>query len=378
MPIARSHVLSTGRLILLGAAALWLVGDSVPRRLYAQAPATPTATLEEATIIEFASGTDSNSPAVWDLVAGRPTLHVFNSINGQPALSLGRNLLRLMTVDAVSFSTAAPGGGVWMEAVVEDDAGTWYGYYHNEVTTDRCAVADKVVPRIGAARSSDRGRTWEDLGIILEMPPELTRCQTFNHYFLGGVGDCSVMLDADKQYLYVFYSQYVERDGGVGVAVARMPWASRDEPTGQLTVWNTGAWLPAQRVEASESTEGSWTYDVSTPIYTAANRWDNADRAIDVLWGPSVHWNTFLQSYVMLLNRAVSAEFGQGGIYVAYLSDLANPKGWSTPVPLLEGGEWYPQVIGLAPGAGTDKLAGETARFYMAGRSEYVIRFGKS
>jgi hypothetical protein len=79
----------------------------------------------------------------------------------------------------------------------------------------------------------------------------------------------------------------------------------------------------------------------------------------------------------MLLNRAVSAEFDQGGICVAYLSDLANPKGWSTPVPLLEGGEWYPQVIGLAPGTGTDKLAGEVARFYMAGRSEYIMRFGK-
>jgi hypothetical protein len=134
---------------------------------------------------------------------------------------------------------------------------------------------------------------------------------------------------------------------------------------------------PRVLIEASESTEGSWSYDVSTPIYPAANRWDNGDRAIDLMWGPSVHWNTFLQSCVMLLNRAVPAEFDQGGIYVAYLSDLANPKGWSTPVPLLEGGEWYPQVIGLSPGTGTDKLAGEVARFYMAGRSEYIMRFGK-
>ncbi len=182
-------------------------------------------------------------------------------------------------------------------------------------------------------------------------------------------------------YLYVFYSQYVERDGGVGVTAARMPWASRDAPKGELAVWNTGSWLPAVRVEAETSTADSWVYDVSTPVYPAANRWDDADRAIDVLWGPSVHWNTFLQvGYVMLLNRAVSAEFGSGGDLTWHTSRTCrNPKTWSTPTLLLEGGAWYTAGHRPLPRHG-DRASSraETARFYMAGRSEYIIRFGKS
>lgn len=351
-------------------------GDSVLPRLHAQDPVPAiTAELVAAPALDFASEVDSNSPAIWDLVDGRPTLHVLNSVAGNAELSAGRNLGRLMTVDKVEFTTAAPLGGFWMEAVVEDPGGAWYGYYHNEVKSETCPNTDKVQPRIGAARSRDRGRTWEDLGPILEMPSKLAHCDTNNQYFVGGVGDLSVMVDADKQYLYMFYSQYVERDGDVGVAIARMPWASRDNPAGAMTVFNTGAWLPAQFVPTEQG--GSWIYDVASPVYGASHRWDDGNDSVDAFWGPSVHWNTYLGSYVMLLNRAISNGFDPGGIYVAYLPVLSNPKTWSLPVQLIEGGAWYPQVVGLAPGAGTDKLAGETARFYMKGRSEFYIRFGK-
>jgi hypothetical protein len=42
---------------------------------------------------------------------------------------------------------------------------------------------------------------------------------------------------------------------------------------------------------------------------------------------------------------------------------------------LLDGGRWYPQVMGLEPGTGTDRLAGERARFFMSGTSEHEIVF---
>ena len=54
---------------------------------------------------------------------------------------------------------------------------------------------------------------------------------------------------------------------------------------------------------------------------------------------------------------------------------LENPASWSVPGKIMDGGQWYPQVIGVEPREGTDKLAGREARFFMSGQSKYVIRF---
>jgi hypothetical protein len=40
----------------------------------------------------------------------------------------------------------------------------------------------------------------------------------------------------------------------------------------------------------------------------------------------------------------------------------------------MSGGTWYPQVIGLEEGSGSDKLAGATARFFLGGRSDWILR----
>lgn len=94
----------------------------------------------------------------------------------------------------------------------------------------------------------------------------------------------------------------------------------------------------------------------------------------DVFWGPSIHWNTYLEQYVMLLNRAKDEVFGQDGVYVSFGKTLA-PDGWSTPVRILPGGTWYPQVFGSEAGLGTDRMAGQRARFFMMGRSQHMIEF---
>jgi hypothetical protein len=235
-----------------------------------------------------------------------------------------------------------------------------------------------VKPRIGAARSEDGGTTWEDLGIILEAPPGSEACGTRNRYFVGGVGDVSVMLDRDARYLYVFFSQYSGQAAAQGVTVARMPWASRDRPKGRLDVWNAGVWLPSTKAVA-RGDDGRWTLTWSYPAGTAlrpvARPWHDADNVVDAFWGASVHWNTRLSQYVMLLNRARDENWGQEGIYVAYATALDDPGAWSTPVRLLAGGSWYPQVLGIEPGSGTDKLAGARARFFMGGTSTYFIDF---
>ena len=111
------------------------------------------------------------------------------------------------------------------------------------------------------------------------------------------------------------------------------------------------------------------------PIFAAKDSWHDGDSKVDAFWGPSVHWNTSIEQYVMLLNRAKDIHWAQEGIYISYASRLDDPAAWSAPKRLLSGGNWYPQVLGLEAGIGTDKIAGDSARFFMSGQSDYLIRF---
>ena len=120
-----------------------------------------------------------------------------------PSLASGRELTTLGKASPAAIEPW-PGGGVWMEAVVTDEGGTWYGYYHNENPARVCGSEQKVIPRMGAA--------------------------------------------------------------------------------------------------------------------------------------------THLQQYVMLLNRAKDDNFAQDGIYVSFATDINDPRLWSAPVKVLNGGKWYPQV----------------------------------
>ena len=354
------------------ALALVVAPRSVP---VAAQDRTPTATLLPAQTITLGGSVDSNSPLLWELVDGRQVLFALTSFNGWPSRYMGTQVQALSSVGRVTFETPPP-DGVWMEAIVPEADGTWYGYYHNERPAEICGDRVRTLPRIGAARSSDFGSTWEDLGIILEAPPDWYDCDTDNRYFVGGVGDFSVVLDPEQRYLYMFFSQYGDREQTQGVAVARMPWAFRDRPRGRLAVWWHGStWIPP-RATRMRGEGMEYSYPAGVPIYRALDGWHEGQK-VDAFWGPSVHWNTYLGQYVMLLNHASDTNFHQEGIYVAFSPTLEDPTEWSSPRRLLAAGEWYPQVVGLEPGAGTDKSAGEYARFFMAGRSRYYIQFSR-
>jgi len=69
--------------------------------------------------------------------------------------------------------TAYRDAGRWMEAVFQADDGILFGWYYNESAHlvpqemhegRRFAM---TAPFIGAAVSSDNGRTWYDLGLVL-------------------------------------------------------------------------------------------------------------------------------------------------------------------------------------------------------------------
>ena len=351
---------------LLGAALLlW-------SPLQAQSTRTPTARLVSASRLDLPGEIDSSNPLVWSLVNGVNRLFALTSWGGAPVRPAGATLETLQHGAPVAFSSH-PGDGVWMEAIVPDESGAWYGYYHHERPADLCGRPERQLPRLGAMRSTDQGATWEDLGIVLDAPPGSEACDSSNRFVLGGVGDVTAALDPSGQDLYLYFSQYSRDAAGQGVAVARLAWADRDAPLGKATIWNAGAWLPAAQADES----APFTYPAGTPLVKATRPFHDRSAANDVFWGASIHWNTYLEQYVMLLNRAKDDQFGQEGIYVSFAPTVSDPRAWSAPVKILSGGEWYPQAIGNEPGTGTDRLAGRRARFFMTGKSERMIEFEK-
>ncbi|MGH9384267.1 MAG: hypothetical protein ACRD2N_08300 [Vicinamibacterales bacterium] len=346
-------------------------------------PSTPTAqaTLVAAPLLTLPGEVDSNSPAIWDVEDGQRRLYVMTSFAGAPNIAEGPSLDRLGKTVGIGF-TGVPRAGVWMEAVVSDEVDTWYGFYHNEVAAIACGRPDRAVARIGAARSVDHGRSWRDLGIILEAAADSVACRSSNRYVIGGVGDLSVLLDSTSTNLYIFFSQYQAQASAQGVTVARLLWADRDRPIGRVDVWQNGTWDPARLRRIADSSRPSgqrlvWEYPVGSPLVAAAQAWHDNDSLVDAYWGPSVHWNQGIQQYVMLLNRAKDENYTQDGVYISFAPRLDDPRWWSPPQKLLTGGKWYPQVIGLTEGQGTDKSASTVARLFVSGRSEWFINFSR-
>ena len=319
-----------------------------------RAPEIPEVTFVPGPPIEFPAETDSNSPAFWI----NDTLYVLNSYH-HPYISDGRNVAGLDDPIGVSFRGGVVGPR-WMESVLKAEDGVLYGYYHHE-PAGVCGDLVKTMPQIGAARSEDGGLSWTDLGIVLSASLIERKCDTPNLYFVGGEGDFSAVLDAAGEYVYFFYSVYSPDLGGQGISVARMPWTRRNTPGGAALKFKDGAWTSPGRAGRAP------------PIFPADVSWHDHEAA--AFWGPSVHWNSFLNRYVMLMTRAGDSAWSTEGIYASYAQRLDDPSAWTAPVRLIEGGAWYPQVMGLQRGLGTDQYAGEYARFFMGGRSDWFIRF---
>jgi hypothetical protein len=330
-----------------------------PRVVLREAPPLnlPGVTVPEAKQV---AGIDCNNPAHWD----GDTLYVFQS-TAQPYRSQGPDMFHLSDPSQrVTFDNDEGWlGGRWMEATYKDDSGLLYGWYHHEqvgICPERKPT--RTAPRIGAAVSSDNGLNWHDLGIVLAGPPDALRCDTANDAFAGGEGDFSVILDRRKEYFYFFFDSYHTDVTKQGVCVARMRYTDRNAPSGKARKWCDGHW--------SEPGLGGRV----TPIFRTRTDWHRPDA--DSFWGPSIHWNTWLRRYVILLNHARDSKWTQEGAYVTFNPRLDDPRSWTPPVKILDGVHYYPQVIGLdKAGHETDKLAGRVARLFVTGKSRWEIIF---
>ncbi len=375
---ARAPWLTAGTLVLQMA----LLPAAVRAQEPPAEPLRPRVELLFASPLALPGEVDSNSPAVWALADGRLRLKVFTSTAGVPSISEGIRLRRMGPAEPVTIINP-PAHGVWLETVVADEQDVWYAIYHNEIPSERCGRLDRNQPQVGLMRSEDQGATWTNLGIILRARPERVACGTGNAYFVGGIGDISAVLNEDRTDLYIFFSQYSPTPSGQGVSVARLPWAHRDDPIGRVDVWVDGIWQRPEVLEdpGSDDPDGdagialTFVSPEGTPLFPTERPWHDDDPQGDAFWGPSVHWNTHLEQWVMLLNRTLDDDWSQDGVYVSFSPTLDDPTQWTPPARILEGGPWYPQVIGLEPGEGTDTRAGETARLFVGGRSSYLIRF---
>jgi len=304
---------------------------------------------------------DGNTAAMW----ANGELHIFHS-TGVPTRSKGPDQFQLTKTESVNFDSSEH-QPVWFEAVWRDEDGTLFMWYHNE-PGGVCSGNDLTAPRIGAAVSYDNGKTVQDLGLILESGDPFD-CTAKNGFFAGGHGDFSVIPDREKNYFYFLFTNY----GGVlaeqGVAIARMPFADRFQPGSAVKKYHQGAWDEPGRSGRM------------TPIFAASVAWNVSNT--DSHWGPSIHWNTYLEQYVVLLNHACcSPGWPQVGVYASFNTDLSRPQDWVYPYRILENAQiahqpgYYPQVLGLESD-GTDTLAGQIARLYVHGESDFEIVFSK-
>ena len=304
------------------------------------------------------------------------------STAGAPRLATGPNLTRLGPAQDVAFSPH-PGNGVWMEAIVVDDEGTWYGYYHNENPAVGCGRPDRAVARIGSARSVDAG---PQLGRPRRDSRSSDRldCLRFTQSLCDwrrrrSERDAQCRKDGSVHLFQPIPAASLRtrrRSGSARVGKSRPAVRPRHGLDRRRLV--------AIALQPHVDDRRLWQHPpdlarvpVGTPLAPTTLAWHDGDGKVDAFWGPSVHWNESIEQYVMLLNRAKDESYSQAGIYVSFAPRLDDPRLWTMPQRLMSAERWYPQVIGLTTGSGTDKVAGATARLFLGGRSDWVINFSR-
>ena len=100
------------------------------------------------------------------------------------------------------------------------------------------------------------------------------------------------------------------------------------------------------------------------------------DYRTDAFWGPSIHWNTHLQCYVMLVARTLPEPRLESGGNLHLLRQGSGQPQELERTEKVARPEWYPQVLGTDVAAReTDKLCGRHARLFLHGTSREEIYF---
>lgn len=350
----------------------------------------------------------------------------------------GRNAKEAFGQSAASFSeplmpiNVKPGerglhGAVWFETVYQDSKDatgkTLFAVYHNEnypstlpfdpATGEgyinknwpqglRGPETATAVCRIGIMKSTDGGRSWDNKGIFIEdlQPRLILKPDNTSINFAGGVGDPSAV--ASGNYLYLFFSEYGYAGNydhahydpwtqfrGQCISVARIKLSDLDDPVGKARRWD------GKGFNAEYNGVGKPISSLQIPIGEGGG--PASSPTGKYYWGPSVSWNTSLNSWIMLMAKAERPSWKGNSIFISFnknrdlgLSD--NSQAWSKPEMLVKKLDhilWYPS---LQPGDSkadveskfTSLKLGKLARIYYkdmfedssAYLSEYRIEFG--
>ncbi len=273
-------------------------------------------------------------------------------------------------------------GAVWFETVYQsptDKSGrTLYAVYHNENYPATLPFNPKTgegykdenwpqgltgpkspaaVCRIGIMKSTDGGRRWDNKGLFLEdrQPRLILKPHNMSKTFAGGVGDPSAVASGD--YLYLFYGEYgypgtysattygpdKERNGQC-ISVARIRLSDLDNPVGKAKRWDgTGFNAPYDGVGAPIA---------ALQISPSAGGGPASSPAGGFHWGPSVSWNTYLNSWVMLMGKVTGSSWAGSSIHISFnpnadLGEALNSQAWTKPKLLLDRPGyflWYPSL----------------------------------
>lgn len=273
-------------------------------------------------------------------------------------------------------------GAVWFETVYQwpnDKTGrTLYAVYHNENYPATLPYDPKTgegyknekwpqgltgptspaaVCRIGIMKSTDGGRSWANKGLFLEdrQPRMILKPYNKSNTFAGGVGDPSAVASGD--YLYLFYGEYgypgdynektydPEKEwAGQCISVARIRLADLDNPVGKARRWDgRGFNIPADGV-------GKPIAALQIPRGAGGGPASHAPGGFH--WGPSVSWNTYLNSWVMLMGKTTGPSWAGSSIHISFnpnkdLGEALQSQMWSKPKLLFERPGyflWYPSL----------------------------------
>jgi hypothetical protein len=320
---------------------------------------------------------DSNAPSLW-LDGKFVAFHSWEQIwraSGEGLDKLSSDQMTRFTNPKLNYLW------FWLESAWDRNDGTIYGWYHQEIPNvcppreGAAAPGYPVIAKIGAARSRDKGVTWDDLGYVIDGKDSGMKCQSGGAWYAGGAGDFNVYADPRGEYYYFYYSNFSTVLEEQGLAVARLSTTDLDNPGGRVQRWYKGQW--------SEPGLGGH----ATPIFPATA--DIYETQGQLFWGPVVHWNSYLGKYVMIVNRIRDSKWTTEGIYLSFSDDVSNPASWTTPVKIVDRDEairgdpskarwngWYAQLVGTAQGE-TDKQASQTARLFIDGVSRWEVTFRK-
>lgn len=216
-------------------------------------------------------------------------------------------------------------GGAWLHSIFRRGERGMLGFYHAEdhkfpLSPDSKWTAYKSIAR---CTSEDLGLTWSNRAQILTAHQPKPRKAAWS-----GLGDhCAVWDEKNHRFVCFFQEDAI------------LCMAMSDDSGGKPGSWKK--WFEGGFTEPGLGGR-------ATPIPTlAGHRGGN----------PSVHWNTFLQQWVMVWHRWA------GDLWISTSGDLL---AWSPPNLLLSkpsdaGKAWYPTLIGES-----DQVGGESVTLLYA------------